>query len=221
MSDRPPPGGRSPAPATRGGDGVDTGDLASLLVRAGRGEDSAWRELIALYGRRVYAMARSRVRRDDLAEEIAQSVFATIAAKLSAGEYFEQGRFESWLFRITMNRVRDEARRRARQAEPTDPEVLGNLATVVDNSTSSQAAGTNAAADEKELGSLRDAMGRLTDADREVVELRHHGGLSFQQIAAALEEPLGTVLARHHRALRKLKDLIEGVKPSAAKKVPS
>ena len=47
-----------------------------------------------------------------------------------------------------------------------------------------------------------------SDADREVVELRHHGGLSFNQISDMLKEPLGTVLARHHRALKKLKDLI-------------
>ena len=45
-------------------------------------------------------------------------------------------------------------------------------------------------------------MARLHDADREVIELRHHGGLSFKQIAELLDEPLGTLLARHHRALR-------------------
>jgi RNA polymerase sigma-70 factor (ECF subfamily) len=187
----------------------ETGDLASLLVRAGNGDESAWRELIGLYGRRVYAMARSRCRRDDIAEEIAQSVFATVAAKLTAGEYVEQGRFESWLFRVTMNRVRDEARRRARHAEPTDPEMLGQVAAAPADSESARPEG-------KELDTLRDALKQLGEADREVVELRHHGGLSFQQISAVLEEPLGTVLARHHRALRKLKDLIEG-----SKKVPS
>jgi len=41
-----------------------------------------------------------------------------------------------------------------------------------------------------------------------VIELRHHGGLSFQQMADLLEEPLGTLLARHHRALRKLRELL-------------
>lgn len=187
----------------------ETGDLASLIVRAGGGDEAAWRELIGLYGRRVYAMARSRCRGDDLAEEIAQSVFATVAAKLSAGEYVEQGRFESWLFRVTMNRVRDEARRRTRHAEPTDPEVLGEVAAASVESAAARA-------EVKELDSLREALKRLGDADREVVELRHHGGLSFQQIAAVLEEPMGTVLARHHRALRKLKELMEG-----SKKVPS
>lgn len=174
-------------------------DLPALLVRAAEGDDDAWRSLIALYARRVFAMARSRCRRDDLAEEITQSVFATLASKLPGGGYTEQGRFESWLFRVTMNRVRDEARRAARHATPTDPDVLA---------ASSPARAPSTAAESPDLAPLRDAMAALSDADREVVELRHHGGLSFQQIADVLDEPMGTVLARHHRALRKLKDML-------------
>lgn len=191
-------------------------DLPALLVRAAEGDDAAWRSLIALYARRVFAMARSRCRRDDLAEEITQSVFATLASKLPGGGYTEQGRFESWLFRVTMNRVRDEARRAARHATPTDPDVLA----------ASSPARAPSAAESPDLAPLRDAMAALSDADREVVELRHHGGLSFQQIAQVLEEPMGTVLARHHRALRKLKDMLTptpAAAPGAARstKVPS
>jgi RNA polymerase sigma-70 factor (ECF subfamily) len=52
-------------------------------------------------------------------------------------------------------------------------------------------------------------MEGLTDTDRDVIELRHHGGLSFKQIAELLDEPLGTLLARHHRALRKLRETME------------
>lgn len=152
-------------------------------------------------------MARSRCRRDDLAEEITQSVFATLASKLPGGGYTEQGRFESWLFRVTMNRVRDEARRAARHATPTDPDVLA---------ASSPARAPSTGAESPDLAPLRDAMAALSDADREVVELRHHGGLSFQQIADILDEPMGTVLARHHRALRKLKDMLTPAPAAAA-----
>ena len=58
------------------------------------------------------------------------------------------------------------------------------------------------------LGTLRAAMAQLPEADREIIELRHHGGMSFKQMADLLSEPLGTLLARHHRALRKLKQLM-------------
>ncbi|MGE3110062.1 MAG: RNA polymerase sigma factor [Phycisphaerales bacterium] len=185
-------------------------ELPGLLQAAGEGDEEAWRAIIDLYARRVYALARSRfgASRHDLAEEITQSVFVTVASKLGKQNasgvigYTEQGRFESWLFRVAMNRVRDEIRRSKRQAEPTDPEALG----------ATQAAKAETGGEElsENLVSLRRAMGQLAEADREIVELRHHAGLSFKQIAELVSEPLGTLLARHHRALKKLKELMTG-----------
>jgi len=179
-------------------------DVAGLLAAAARGDQDAWREIIGRYGRRVYALAKSRCHRPDLAEEVTQSVFATVAAKLGNGSagYSEQGRFESWLFRIAMNRIRDEMRRRKRHAEPSDPSTLGAL-----EGPAGPRGGT--ATEPAMLDRLRGALGSLSDADREIIELRHHGGMSFKQMADLLNEPLGTLLARHHRALRKLKALID------------
>ncbi|MEZ6319075.1 MAG: sigma-70 family RNA polymerase sigma factor [Phycisphaerales bacterium] len=181
----------------------DEAELRGVIESAARGDDLAWAELIKLYGRRVFALAHSRVRRADLAEEITQSVFATIAIKLKDGGYAEQGRFEPWLFRIAMNRVRDECRREQRQATPTDPESFrfraeGDTPTPGDRET-----------DRHELGLLRTALAKLADADREIIELRHHAQMSFKQIAELLDEPMGTLLARHHRALRKLRTIME------------
>lgn len=191
-------------------------DLPDILARAAGGDEHAWRRLIDLFSRRVFALAKSRCRNADVAEEITQSVFATVAAKLSTGEYTEQGRFESWIFRVTMNRLRDEMRRARRQAIPTDPEGFSTMASGSDPEP-------HRAPDlSPDLVKLRSAMEELAPADREIVELRHHGGLSFKQLAELLDEPLGTLLARHHRALKKLHsilnagsdpDLAEGAHP--------
>lgn len=173
-------------------------DLAPLLRAASSGDEAAWRTLVGLYGRRVFALAKSRCRDVNVAEEITQSVFATIAGKLGQGEYAERGRFESWLFRVAMNRVRDHARRLRRQAVVNDSDAV-----------QSRPASPSDHADADALARLREAMDQLTEADREIVELRHHAGLSFREIGDMLNEPLGTLLARHHRALKKLRDLIE------------
>lgn len=172
--------------------------LLAAAVRGGRDAESAWREIIHLYGRRVYALAHSRCRRADIAEEVTQSVFATVAAKLESG-YTEQGRFESWLFRIAMNRIRDEVRRLRRHAEPREPASFVQL----------HAPEAEEQTDESQLRLLRGALERLTPADREIIELRHHGEMSFREMSELLNEPLGTLLARHHRALRKLKQFME------------
>jgi RNA polymerase sigma-70 factor (ECF subfamily) len=175
-------------------------ETRNLLAAACRGDESAWRQVVELYGRRVFALAKSRCQRADLAEEVTQSVFATVATKLGSGGYTEQGKFEAWLFRITMNRIRDEMRRMKHRPEATDPAVLGSVAGAATENEGDQTVA---------LGRLREAMGRLSESDREVIELRHHGGMSFKQMSELLDEPLGTLLARHHRALRKLKQLME------------
>jgi len=187
----------------------DPAELASIIARAALGEESAWEELMGLYARRVFAMARSRLHDDDLAEEITQSVFVTVATKLGQDKgsgtsgYDEQGRFEPWLFRITMNRVRDLCRKRSRHATPTAPEHMSVLQAPDEPGASGQ--------DEfqSQSNQLKNALEQLSERDREIIELRHHGQLSFKQIAEISGDPIGTLLARHHRALKKLRDLME------------
>jgi RNA polymerase sigma-70 factor (ECF subfamily) len=99
-----------------------------------------------------------------------------------------------------------------RHAEPTDPEVFTGVA---DAGAVDVGRGESTDADTS-VRQLRSAMEKLTDADREIVELRHHAGMSFKQMADMLNEPLGTLLARHHRALKKLKELITAGDPSLA-----
>ncbi len=176
--------------------------LTVILERAAQGDQEAWKEVVDHYAPRVFGLLRARSGDPETAEEITQSVFCTIAAKLTADEgYVESGRFEAWLFRIALNRFRDEMRRRRRQAVPTDSDHLA----------ARPAAEPPAAPDWAPMASadaLRRALNQLNDADREIIELRHRAGLSFRQIADVLDQPLGTVLARQHRALAKLRTIL-------------
>ena len=69
----------------------------------------------------------------------------------------------------------------------------------------------------EEIGALRAAVERLSASDREVIDLRHVGGMSFKEMALHLGEPLGTLLARHHRALAKLRGFLEGTAAEAGR----
>ena len=180
---------------------ADDPALAATLARAARGDESAWRTVVDSYSGRVYGLLRSQGAGPELAEELTQSVFCTVAAKL--GGYVDEGRFESWLFRIAMNRLRDDARRRKRHARTVgEPEVLESLAGAAPDDAAGRAA-------PEELDALRAAIARLSPADREIIDLRHVGGMSFKQMADYLGESLGTLLARHHRALAKLRGMLE------------
>ena len=168
-----------------------------FLARAAKGDAVAWRVVVEYWSPRIFRYLRSNTRNEELAEEITQSVFCTIARKLA--DYVEQGHFESWIFRIAINRLRDEMRRRKLHARPMDSDIMADIAP--------QKVAQETAAPE-ELQALRDAMDQLPDLDREIIDLRHQGGMTFQQIAVLLAEPMGTLLARHHRAIRKLRDLM-------------
>ena len=171
--------------------------LQNTLRRIADGDESAWREIIDAYGSRVYALLFSRCRNAELAEEITQSTFCTVVTKFDS--YVEAGKFESWLFRIAMNRLRDEMRRRGRHAVPVAQEAFSGVAAPEDSTSSD--------ADQRELQhSLWDAIGVLPEADQQILHLRHVSEMSFKQIAEVLEQPLGTVLARHFRALKRLRE---------------
>ena len=160
---------------------------------------TAWREIIESYGPRVYALLFSRCRNAELAEEIAQSTFCTVVTKIQG--YQELGKFEPWLFRIAMNRLRDEMRRRGRHAIPVSHEVFGGV------QTGDQPEG--AQQENRDLGeALWGAIGELAEADQQILHLRHVSEMSFKQIAGVLDQPLGTVLARHFRALKRLREIL-------------
>lgn len=207
--------------------------LDTTLKMAARGDQAAWRTIVEAYGPRVFGLLRAQCGDADLAEEIAQSTFCTVAAKLGGDEaeggYVEQGRFESWLFCIAMNRLRDEMRRRRRHAStgrgggalsadadearwdwsPGGPPRRGSGGAAAVGSDAAEVYTTPGPERDEQIAALRQAIARMSPADRQILELRHLAGLSFKQIAEILEEPLGTVLARQHRALAKLRDLIQ------------
>jgi len=202
-------------------------ELSSLVQAAADGDAEAWRDLVERYSKRVFALLVSQCRDADLAEELTQQAFVKVVQKL--GDYEDQGKFEPWLFRVAMNGLRDEMRRRKRQARP-----MGQATT--DAADAHQAAifeGGQVAADSpfggrgsdgegalgelpldqldraEQVEQLKAAITTLSEADQQILQMRHIAGMSFPDIAASLEQPLGTVLARGHRVLKKLRRILE------------
>lgn len=180
--------------------------LGRLVSRASEGDEDAWRQIVDAYARRVYGLMRSKGCDRARAEEITQSVFVSVARVLRQGQYREQGRFDSWMLRIALNRLRDDAR--ARKRRPTQ---------TLDEASERHAGAMRAENEPVPSGPLHEALAELSPPDREVIELRHRAEMSFKQISDLLGQPLGTVLARHHRALRKLRSALEALEAPPTK----
>lgn len=202
----------------------DSSALDQILVAAAAGDGEAWARLVGLYSGRVFGLLYKQCKDSDLAEELAQETFVKVVQKLTQQDgYREQGKFEPWLFRIAMNNLRDEMRRRGRQARPMDmsPGATAGSSSETPSAWAAAEPGVIAGGPwmpdapfeqlsrAEQVEQLREAIATLPDADQEVLHLRHTAGLSFAQIAESLDQPLGTVLARGHRALGKLKKLMD------------
>lgn len=202
---------------------VESSRLDQTLAAAASGDGQAWTLLVRSYSGRVFGLIYKQCRDSDLAEEITQDTFVKVVQKLTQHDgYREQGKFEPWLFRIAMNNLRDEMRRRGRQAKTMDMSPGASAGSSSDQASGWAAAESGVIAGRpwmpeapfeqlsraEQVQQLRTAIASLSPADQEVLHLRHTAGLSFAQIAEALDQPLGTVLARGHRALAKLKKLM-------------
>lgn len=164
------------------------GEVARAVARAKQGDRAAMRYLYLRYSENVYGYARSIVHNDYDAEDVVQQVFTRV---LTAIESYEQRSvpFSAWLLRITHNMAIDHMRRRRPTLEDTE-------ATLADDRP--QLDGTDL------LGVLRDALAELPDMQREIVVLRHLGGLTPVEIAERLGRSEDSVHGLHHRGRRAL-----------------
>jgi RNA polymerase sigma-70 factor (ECF subfamily) len=141
----------------------------------------------------------ARCRDADLTAEMLQEVAArlvTATPRLSLN-----GNARAYLFRIAANVWHDHLRR----------ELVRRRATVtLESGEPALAAAADARLLERELrAAVRDAVRALPPVQREVVELRQQGSLTFQEIADRLGRPLGTVLTQMRAALARISAALE------------
>ncbi len=181
---------------------MDDPVLANLVRRAQAKDADAFDELIELFGRRMYGYFYRFVASREEAEDLLQELFLRVVRSIDRYAHGQQ--FEAWLFRIATNLLRDRARGIKRRPTPG----------VLDGDTEEQPpAGCaeigRSPETQDEVDRLGAALQRLSEPERQVVMLRHFSQLSFAEIAAIVSAPVGTVLARAHRALAKLREIME------------
>lgn len=159
-----------------------------LMLSFKNGDPLAFRELFDRYKNSIYGYVRRRVNDPGRAEEITQDVFLALVQRRNG--YHVSASFRTYLYRIALNRIASEYRKK-KESDPLPEEV--------------PAAGGG---DPAVVQQVRDALAQLEPEQREIVLLREYQGLSYEEIAAVLSVPVGTVRSRLFRAKMALRELL-------------
>jgi RNA polymerase sigma-70 factor, ECF subfamily len=146
----------------------------------------------------LYTLALSITRSAPTAEDAVQAAFARLCRRSVPPE----GDAVAYVFAAVRNAALDQVRRGPRESPAGD--------SVFANQRSRPADGPHDAALARERdGLIRAAIEALPEEQRETVVLRLYGGLTFEQVAQTLGEPLSTVASRYRRALEQVRKEVE------------
>lgn len=178
----------------------DSPSLESLLTRAGNGSREDFSKLYDQVASMVYGLAVRVVRDPGRAEDVAQEALIEVWRKAPNFDA-TRGSARAWIATIAHRRaidlVRSEqaSRDRAQRVASREPTVTYDsvVAEVESNA---------------ERTDVRRALEKLTDLQREVIELAYYGGSTYRQVAEDLGAPLGTVKTRMRDGLRRLAEIL-------------
>src|SRR5512133_2713207 len=182
-----------------------------LLTRFVKGEQSCFEKLIHRHKNKVFAYISLYIRDQALAEDIFKDTFLKVIQSVKCGRYSDNGKFLSWVMRISHNLIIDHFRR------------IKQMNTISNDNYESDIFNSKQFAEEnvednivkKQIHQdIRKMISHLPDDQREVVILRHYAGLSFKEIAEITEVSINTALGRMRYALINLRKLIEEKKIS-------
>jgi RNA polymerase sigma-70 factor (ECF subfamily) len=186
-----------------------------LVEACQAGEGSAFDVLVGRWEDRIRGAAYRFLGSEEEAQDVAQETF--LKAYRAIGGFKQEARFSSWLYQIATNLCRDRLRRRRTRATVSLEEL---------EETGPVIAETRPGAHENLLRTdlarvVRRAVAALPEEQREVVILKEYQGLTFLEIAQALDVPVSTAKTRLYRGLGQLRLRLEREGLRGATPVPA
>lgn len=174
----------------------------AVVALVARSEEDALAELYDRYSTAAHSLARRVVRDQSLADDVVQDAF--LAVWRSAARFVpERGTAATWLMTLVHRRAVDLIRHEQRRRADSLPDDLEET----------HADGDGSASDvvwlRLERERVQEALRRLPDKHRELLELAYYGGFTQTDLAERLGRPLGTIKSQMFAALTQLRELVE------------
>ena len=174
-----------------------------LVRKTKNGDLDAFDELVRRYEGKIYGLAYRFMGNHADAGDLAQDTF--IRAYQALAGFREEASFSTWLYRIAANICRDELRKRQRRRSVSMDEMIENSPANVPTADCSYS--PEEAVQRLEVQrQVQLCLNELSDAHRLILIMREIQGLSYEEIADALQCSMGTVKSRISRARSALKD---------------
>jgi RNA polymerase sigma-70 factor (ECF subfamily) len=171
-----------------------------LVARLRQGQAEAGEELVRRHCQPLQRYLQRLVSSDQLAEDLFQQTWLSVLDHLDRFDPAGAG-FKAWIYRIATNKANDHWRSRVREKNFREQRQLMPAEPAADASMPSD--------DAEQAVKLRAAIDRLPENQKQVLLMRYYSGLKFTDIAEALGCPLNTALGRMHKAMHKLRELME------------
>ncbi len=180
--------------------GLETDEF--LLGRIRLGDAQAGERLVLRYHQPLVRYLHRVTGQLHTAEELHQQAWLSVLEHIDKFDPSSgSGGFKAWLFRIATNKANDLWRSKGREKAAHE-----GLRLVVDGEVPYAGHRLEVTDDERRL---RESIARLPEAQRQVLMLRYYSGMKFVEIAEMLGCPLNTALGRMHKAMIKLKEMME------------
>ena len=185
------------------------GQDPDLVRRILGGDEALFEALVRRYQARVVAHVARMVGSREDALDLAQEIFLKVFGALD--RYNPEFKFSTWLFRIAGNAAIDHLRKRRPRTVPLeipDPESRSGVSAIEHESPGLDPYGELRNVERGRA--ISRAIAELPFEFRELITLRHFGGLSYEEIAQLKNMPLGTVKNKLFRARVVLKERLAG-----------
>lgn len=187
-----------------------------LIHRFQRGQPRAFEALYDRFKDYVYRTALFVTRNSGDAEEAVQETFLDVLRALPNYRIDGPARFETWLYRVTVNRCRSRMRRKTLPSADWD-DIEERLERIPAPNPDHDPEGVTLR--RERAVDLWQAVDTLSDVHRIVVILRYQQELSYSEIAQTLGIGEGTVKSRLYNAHRKLKERLQTTESELGQKV--
>lgn len=177
-----------------------------LVERAQKGDKKAFNLLVVRYQNRVAGLLTRYVARDDIPDIVQESF---IKAYRSLESFRGESAFYTWLYRIAVNTAKNYLTAQGRR--PPKEDILAEDAESYDSGTQLREADTpeNLVLSEELRRVVFDTIDNLPQELKTAITLRELEGLSYEEIAEAMQCPVGTVRSRIFRAREAIDEKIQ------------